>query len=72
MNKENSDQKNPNCKECDNRMEKKDDIYKCPNCGQQLEGSDAFLKTEKSHKDWYNVKGKLGKQRGKPKQDMDS
>lgn len=65
--------KTPKCKECDNPMEKnKEDIYECSNCGQQLEGSDAFLKTEKSHKDWYNVPGKLGKQRGKPKQDMDS
>ena len=48
----------------------KKENFDCPNCGAQLRVKDGLLHTEKSHKDWYNVPGKLGKQRGKPKHDI--
>lgn len=61
------------CRNCQEKFDpKKEKEKKCPNCGSQIKSSDAFLHTEKSHKDWYNVKGKLGKQRGKPKRDVNT
>ena len=60
-----------NCKE-EIKPEKKDRFFRCPNCNAELETKSAFLKTEKPHKDWYNVPGKIGKQRKKPKYDTDA
>jgi PHP family Zn ribbon phosphoesterase len=63
----------PICKQCNKRFDiKKGEPQRCPNCGSKIKSGDAFLHTENAHKDWYNVKGKLGKQRGKPKQDINS
>lgn len=63
----------PICRKCQEKFDKtKDEEPKCPKCGSQTKSGDAFLHTEKAHKDWYNVKGKLGKQRGKPKRDMNT
>jgi hypothetical protein len=60
------------CKKCNEKLPKDKKIKKCPSCDQQLESSDAFLRTEENHKNWYNVPGKMGKQRGKPKRDMNT
>lgn len=42
------------------------DLKKAKNLDPKLEEQNNFLKTQKEHKKWYNVRG-MGKQLGKPR-----
>lgn len=44
---------------------KKIDSKRVQNHDQKLVKPNAYLETQKSHKDWYNI-AEMGKQRGKP------
>lgn len=42
------------------------DPKRAQNHDQKLQKPNAYLKTDQSHKNWYNI-SEMGKQRGKPK-----